>query len=81
MLADIPVVALVQESVARELPDGVAAVPISEPDDQFETAIAWRADNTSAVVTVFCEIARTLFAPEALAVEDVRATRDGLRRV
>jgi DNA-binding transcriptional LysR family regulator len=57
-LAEMPVVAIVPESVARDLPEGVVAVELSEPIDQLETDLVWRADNSSATVAAFLEIAR-----------------------
>jgi LysR family transcriptional regulator, benzoate and cis,cis-muconate-responsive activator of ben and cat genes len=66
VLADVGVVALVPESVTRELPAGVAALRLSEPDEELETAILWRRDDTSAVAAAFREVARTLFEPDRL---------------
>jgi DNA-binding transcriptional LysR family regulator len=64
VLAEVSVVALVPESVARDLPAGVVALRLSEPVDELETAILWRKDDTSAVVAAFREVARTLFHAE-----------------
>jgi DNA-binding transcriptional LysR family regulator len=64
MLADVHVVALVPESVARELPDGVAALRLSPATDRLETALVWRSDDSSAVGAAFREVARTVFADQ-----------------
>jgi DNA-binding transcriptional LysR family regulator len=64
VLAELPVVAIVPASVARTpLPDGVAAVELSEPVDRLETSLVWRADDTSATVAAFLEVARSVFDP------------------
>jgi DNA-binding transcriptional LysR family regulator len=63
VLAELPVVAIVPESVRRGLPDGVAAVELSEPVDQLETDLVWRADDSSAAVAAFLEVARGVFSP------------------
>ena len=67
VLADVPVVALVPQSVARELPPGVVAVPLAETGEQLETCIVARADNTSPTLVAFIEVARKVFAAEATA--------------
>jgi DNA-binding transcriptional LysR family regulator len=64
VLADVPVVALVPQSVARDLPAGVVALRLREPLDQLETAILWRRDDTSPVAAAFRGVARTLFETE-----------------
>jgi DNA-binding transcriptional LysR family regulator len=63
LLAELPVVAIVPESVGRNLPDGVAAVALSEPPDRLETDLVWRADDSSATVAAFLEVARSVFEP------------------
>jgi DNA-binding transcriptional LysR family regulator len=63
LLAELPVVAIVPESVGRNLPDGVAAVALSEPPDRLETDLVWRADDSSATVAAFLEVARGVFEP------------------
>jgi DNA-binding transcriptional LysR family regulator len=62
VLADVPVVALVPESVTRELPPGLVSLAISEPTAEVDTAILWRGDETSAAAAAFREVARTVFA-------------------
>jgi DNA-binding transcriptional LysR family regulator len=65
ILADIPVVALVPASVARSLPKGIVAVRIDDPPDPLETALVWRADDTSSTSAAFREVARSTFATGA----------------
>jgi DNA-binding transcriptional LysR family regulator len=67
VLAELPVVAMVPESVGRDLPEGVVAVELSEPIDRLETSLVWRADESSATVPAFLEVARGVFGPAALA--------------
>jgi DNA-binding transcriptional LysR family regulator len=47
ILRDVAGVALAPASVARDLPDGVAAVHVASPPDQVETALVWRTDDPS----------------------------------
>ena len=51
-------VALVPQSVARELPAGVAAVRISDPPDPLDTQLVWRADDRRAALGTFLDVAR-----------------------
>jgi DNA-binding transcriptional LysR family regulator len=74
VLADVPVVTLVPQSVARFLPRGVVAVPLSEPGELLETSLVSRADDTSPTVTAFLEVAREVCAPEAAASHGGRDT-------
>jgi DNA-binding transcriptional LysR family regulator len=64
VLADLPVVALVPESVGRncDLPDGVTAVELSDPVDRLETHVVWRTNETSPTVAAFLEVAREVFS-------------------
>jgi DNA-binding transcriptional LysR family regulator len=62
ILADVDVVALAPASVARDLPDGLAAVTISDPSDQLETAIVSREDDPSSTNRAFREAAQAAFA-------------------
>ena len=64
VLAELPVVAIVPGSVAHVLPEGVVAVQLSEPVDELETAVVWRADDSSATVAAFLEVARGAFDSE-----------------
>lgn len=61
VLADVPGVALAPESVARHLPAGVVAIRLGEPRERLETSAVWRADNRSATLASFVEVARSAF--------------------
>jgi DNA-binding transcriptional LysR family regulator len=65
ILAEVPVVALVPASVGRSLPEGIVAVQIEDPPAPIETALVWRADDTSAAGAAFRQVARAKFAPGA----------------
>jgi hypothetical protein len=54
---------IVPESVGRQLPQDVAAVELTEPVDRLETDLVWRADDSSATVAAFLEVARGVFTP------------------
>jgi LysR family transcriptional regulator, benzoate and cis,cis-muconate-responsive activator of ben and cat genes len=54
-------VALVPQSVSRELPDGVAALAITPPE-LLETQVVWRNGDASAIVAAFGEVATAVFA-------------------
>jgi DNA-binding transcriptional LysR family regulator len=58
ILADAGVVALAPRSVARDLPDGLAAVVVADPQDQLETTLIWCTDDPSPVNRAFREAAR-----------------------
>jgi DNA-binding transcriptional LysR family regulator len=61
VLAELPIVAIVPASVGRDLPDGVTVVAVSEPVDRLETDLVWRADDPSATLAAFLEVARGAF--------------------
>jgi DNA-binding transcriptional LysR family regulator len=61
LLADVPVVAIAPRSVAGELPEGVVAVPLSEPADALETRLLWRDEDPSPTVRAFLSAARTVY--------------------
>jgi DNA-binding transcriptional LysR family regulator len=61
ILAEVDVVALAPASVARELPNGIAAVPVADPTAQLETAIVWRKDDPSPTGMAFREAAQAVF--------------------
>jgi DNA-binding transcriptional LysR family regulator len=63
VLAEIPAAAMAPQTVAAELPDGIAAVALSEPTDSLETCVVWRSDDTSPAVATFLESARSAFGP------------------
>jgi len=62
VLAEIPAAALAPQTVAGGLPDGIVAVAISDPADEFETCLVWRADDTSPAVAAFVDVARSAIA-------------------
>jgi DNA-binding transcriptional LysR family regulator len=66
VLDDVPAVALVPESVARDPPDGLVGLRIRDCAERIETAIVWRKDDASAVGAGFREVARTVFAADSL---------------
>jgi DNA-binding transcriptional LysR family regulator len=68
ILGDVEMVALAPASVALELPDGVAAVPVVDPPDPLETTLVWRAADQSPVNEAFREAARAAFSAELRAV-------------
>jgi len=66
VLHDVRAVALVPESVTRELPERLVGLRIRDCAERIETAIVWRKDDTSAVGAAFREVARTVFAGDYL---------------
>jgi DNA-binding transcriptional LysR family regulator len=68
LLADVPVVAIAPESVVGDLPEGVTAVPVSEPDDVLETRLLWRDGDPSPIVRAFRSAARSVYDHSAGAV-------------
>jgi DNA-binding transcriptional LysR family regulator len=61
VLTDVPVVALVPESVTSQLPEGLVAVALSDPGAVFETALVWLTDDRSAVREQFTRVARAVY--------------------
>ena len=61
VLAEIPAVAMVPQTVTGSLPEGIVAVPLREPTDALETCVVWRSDERSPVVDGFVEVARSVF--------------------
>jgi DNA-binding transcriptional LysR family regulator len=59
-LADVPGVALIPESVARKLPGGVVAVPLSEPLDQLPTSLVWRTNVLAPAAAALRDLAPTI---------------------
>jgi DNA-binding transcriptional LysR family regulator len=59
-LADVAGVALIPESVARNLPAGVVAVPLSEPLDQLSTSLVWRTNVLAPAAAALRDLAPTL---------------------
>ncbi len=66
ILGEIPAVSLVPESAARDVPDGVVALPLLEPLSYLETCVIWRTDNTSEAVRSFQQVAAEVFPDDAL---------------
>jgi DNA-binding transcriptional LysR family regulator len=62
ILADVDVVALAPASVARELPEGILAALVTDPPDQLETAIVFRADDRSPANRAFRDAAFAVFS-------------------
>jgi DNA-binding transcriptional LysR family regulator len=63
---DASTAALLPASVARELPEGVAAVFISDAADELETQLVWRADDHNAALAAFVETSSGVFRPAVL---------------
>jgi DNA-binding transcriptional LysR family regulator len=61
LLADDPVVAIAPRSVARELPEGVVAVPLSDSADSLETRLQWRDEDPSPSLLAFRAAARAVY--------------------
>jgi DNA-binding transcriptional LysR family regulator len=66
VLADVPGVALVPESVTVRTPARLVALQIAEPADRVETAVVWHRDDSSAAGSAFREVARTVFGAQSL---------------
>ena len=62
VLADVPAVALVPESVMVSPRPGLVALGLSPPAGRVETAIVWREDADSAAGRAFRDVARRVFA-------------------
>jgi DNA-binding transcriptional LysR family regulator len=67
VLVDIPAVAIAPQTVASGLPEGIAAVALSEPTDSLETCLVWRGDERSPAIAAFVAEAQSAFgqAPPA----------------
>jgi DNA-binding transcriptional LysR family regulator len=66
ILVDLPAIALAPETVRAELPDGIAAVALSEPADSLETCLVSRGDQRSPAVDAFAAVARPAFGLTAV---------------
>jgi DNA-binding transcriptional LysR family regulator len=64
ILGDVQSVALVPASVVRDLPDGMAAVPVADPPDRIATALVWRTDDPSPINRAFREAALAVEWPK-----------------
>jgi DNA-binding transcriptional LysR family regulator len=58
---DASTTALFPASVSTDLPDGVVAIPVAEPPGTLETHLVWLAENETAIVTGFVEVAKGVF--------------------
>ena len=58
-------VALVPNSARRFLPRGVVLRPLELPSPMFQTAIAWRREDSSTIVAAFVAAARRAFSRSA----------------
>jgi DNA-binding transcriptional LysR family regulator len=61
VLAEIPAAAMAPRTVAGGIPEGIVAVPISEPTDSLETCLVWRSDDRSPAVASFVSLAGSVF--------------------
>jgi DNA-binding transcriptional LysR family regulator len=61
VLTDIPAVAIAPQTVASGLPEGIAAVALSEPTDSLETCLVWRSDERVPAVAAFVTEAQSAF--------------------
>jgi DNA-binding transcriptional LysR family regulator len=61
VLTDIPAVAIAPRTVASGLPEGIAAVALSEPTDSLETCLVWRSDERVPAVAAFVTEAQSAF--------------------
>jgi DNA-binding transcriptional LysR family regulator len=61
LLAEGPVVSITPESVARDLPPGLVAVPLRDPVPRLETQVLSRRDDPSAALAAFLEVAAGVF--------------------
>lgn len=61
LFSESSIVALAPRSVVAGLGDGVAAVPLSEPEGELETRLVWRADDPSPALEAFRSIARAVY--------------------
>ena len=61
------------------LPDGVIARLVSDPPDQLETVLVWRADDSSPVNLAFRQAAQAAFAASGggLVVDAASSTGPG----
>jgi len=62
-LAQAPTVVLIPESVTRDLPEGIIALPLNETSERLETSLLWRTGDLPPAGTAFRDVARRLFNP------------------
>jgi DNA-binding transcriptional LysR family regulator len=63
ILAEIPAAAIAPQTVAGGLPEGIAAVALSEPTDALETCLLWRSDDSSPAIAALVAVAHSAFDP------------------
>ena len=59
---DAATAALLPESVTRDLPQGVVAIPVNAPAAVLETQLVWLGGAESPALAAFVELASTVFA-------------------
>jgi LysR family transcriptional regulator, benzoate and cis,cis-muconate-responsive activator of ben and cat genes len=62
-LAQAPTAVLTPESITRELPDGIVALPLNETSERLETSLLWRTDDLPPAATAFRDVARLFNHP------------------
>jgi DNA-binding transcriptional LysR family regulator len=60
VVAELPFVGLAPQAVASALPEGLVAVPLSDPADGLETCLVWRDDGPSPTLEAFRSAAGTV---------------------
>jgi DNA-binding transcriptional LysR family regulator len=60
VVAELPFVGLAPQAVASALPEGVVAVPLSDPAEVLETYLVWRDDGPSPTLEAFRSAARAV---------------------
>jgi DNA-binding transcriptional LysR family regulator len=66
VLADVPAVALVPESVTAHAREGLTPLRLSDAEERVETSILWRGDAESAASTAFRDVARSVLFAEPM---------------
>lgn len=65
ILTDFEAAALAPTSVALELPEGIAAIPVADAQDLLDTALVWRTDDPSRANRAFRDAAQKVFQTAA----------------
>jgi DNA-binding transcriptional LysR family regulator len=65
ILTDFDVAALAPTSVALELPEGIAAVPVADAQNLLDTTLVWRTDDPSRANRAFRDAAQKVFQAAA----------------
>ncbi|MBA3807620.1 MAG: LysR family transcriptional regulator [Solirubrobacterales bacterium] len=75
ILADVPAVAIVPESVGLKAPVNLSAIRLQDAEQLLETALVWRPEDESEVCAAFREIAGAVFgSPPAPAASPQRVS-------